>query len=133
MSSAPPQSKAIVNNHVHEVQASLILRPKRMEVTMSDVKGTTHSPFERGTLQLLGWELLLQSRVGAHSGSIVGFCSEIPPFISHTKPTPPDQSDRLHLPHDPSVVGSIPTGWAYLSRVDVLTTAATWPQCRRTI
>ena len=27
-----------------------------------------------------------------------------------TKPTPPDQSDRLLPPHNPSVVGSIPTG-----------------------
>ena len=26
------------------------------------------------------------------------------------KPTPPDQSDRLLPPHNPSVVGSIPTG-----------------------
>jgi hypothetical protein len=56
--------------------------------------------------------------------------NEIPRFIPHTKPTPPDQSDttgqdfhqfrmnptppdhsdRLHPPHNPSVVGSIPTG-----------------------
>jgi hypothetical protein len=48
----------------------------------------------------------------------------IPRFIPHTKPTPPDQdankfrtnptspdqSDRLLPPHNPSVVGSIPTG-----------------------
>ncbi len=25
-------------------------------------------------------------------------------------PTPPDHSDRMHPPHNPSVVGSIPTG-----------------------
>jgi hypothetical protein len=55
---------------------------------------------------------------------------EIPRFIPHTKPTPPDQtdatgqvffqirtsstlpdhSDRMQPPHNPSVVGSIPTG-----------------------
>ena len=29
---------------------------------------------------------------------------------SRTKPTPPDHFDRLHPPHNPSVVGSIPTG-----------------------
>jgi hypothetical protein len=50
--------------------------------------------------------------------------TKIPSFIPHTKPTPPDgklnvtrtnptpldQSDRLLPPHNPSVVGSIPTG-----------------------
>jgi K+-transporting ATPase c subunit len=56
--------------------------------------------------------------------------SKIPRFIPHTKPTPPDESDtigqvffqirmnptppdhsdRMHPPHNPSVVGSIPTG-----------------------
>jgi hypothetical protein len=55
---------------------------------------------------------------------------KIPRFIPHTNPTPPDesnttgqvffrirmnptspgQSDRLQPPHNPSVVGSIPTG-----------------------
>src|SRR5665213_1903525 len=55
---------------------------------------------------------------------------EIPRFIPHTKPTPPDESDitgpvffqirmnptspdhsdRLRSPHNPSVVGSIPSG-----------------------
>jgi hypothetical protein len=55
---------------------------------------------------------------------------KIPRFIPHTNPTPPDesnttgrvffrirmnptspdQSDRLQAPHNPSVVGSIPTG-----------------------
>ena|SRR5487761_1940767 len=30
--------------------------------------------------------------------------------IPRTSPTPPDRSDRLHPPHNPSVVGSIPTG-----------------------
>ena len=30
--------------------------------------------------------------------------------VHRTKPTPPDQSDRLLPPHNPSVVGSIPTG-----------------------
>jgi hypothetical protein len=54
----------------------------------------------------------------------------IPRFIPHTNPTPPDESDttgqvflqirmnptspnhsdRMHPPHNPSVVGSIPTG-----------------------
>jgi hypothetical protein len=50
--------------------------------------------------------------------------SKIPRFIPHTiatppdeefrnirtKSTPPDQSDRFLSPHNPSVVGSIPTG-----------------------
>jgi len=55
---------------------------------------------------------------------------EIPRFIPRTKPTPPDESDitgqdffeirtnptspdrsdRMYPPHNPSVVGSIPTG-----------------------
>jgi hypothetical protein len=56
--------------------------------------------------------------------------AKIPRFIPHTKPTPPnesdatgqvffqirmnptppDHSDRMHPSHNPSVVGSIPTG-----------------------
>ncbi len=35
---------------------------------------------------------------------------KIPRKIPHTNLTPPDRSDRLHPPHNPSVVGSIPTG-----------------------
>jgi hypothetical protein len=31
-------------------------------------------------------------------------------FQFRTEPTPPDHSDRMHPPHNPSVVGSIPTG-----------------------
>src|ERR1039458_4659266 len=31
-------------------------------------------------------------------------------FQTRTNPAPPDQSDRAHPPHNPSVVGSIPTG-----------------------
>jgi hypothetical protein len=30
--------------------------------------------------------------------------------VTRTNPTPPDQSDRLLPPHNPLVVGSIPTG-----------------------
>ncbi len=31
-------------------------------------------------------------------------------FTTGINPTPPDHSDRLHRPHNPWVVGSIPTG-----------------------
>jgi hypothetical protein len=31
-------------------------------------------------------------------------------FQNRTDPTPPDRSDRMHPPHNPPVVGSIPTG-----------------------
>ena len=35
---------------------------------------------------------------------------KIPRFIPHTNPTPPDHSDRMQPPHNPSIVSSILTG-----------------------